>query len=264
MDVCTRWNSTYLMLEQALKFSKVFDMLSLLDSGFQDYFKDHKNTRCSDAIDWMNAKEFVSYLNVFYEATLKLSASKILTAHLVFKQLLNIQMVLNKAMMKPQDDTLYKVAANMKKKFEKYWGNWENVNRFTYLAVVLDPRYKLPYLGFQLNKVGIDSELVKKTQDEVKKMFHDMFREYGEMVPRRNQPIDGENVGDSDEEDEEGSDDEDENEDDMLYHQSLRENQVVALSDEVDRYLHEPHLEVKKNKFKILPYWKAGVIPNFS
>lgn len=162
LDVCTRWNSTYLLLDHAIKFSKAFDMLSLSDLGFQDYFKEHNNTRCPDAIDWENANGFVSYLKVFYEATLKSSASKTPASHLLFKQLLNIQALLAKELKNPTDDPLHKVATSMKIKYEKYWRKWENINLFIYLVVVLDPRYKLRYLSFELNNIGVDKEKVKK------------------------------------------------------------------------------------------------------
>ncbi|KAL9147291.1 hypothetical protein ABFS82_13G164100 [Erythranthe guttata] len=258
LDVCTRWNSTYLMLVHALKFSKVFNMLRLLDSGYQDYFKDHNNARCPDFADWESAKEFVSFLKVFYEATLKLSASKTPTAHLVFKQLLNIQTLLTKETEKSADEALHKVAASMKTKFQFYWGKWEKVNYFLYLAVVLDPRYKLPYLSFQLKNIGMEIDMVLNLEAQVKQMLRDMFKEYGLTMTKNNQSnVNGEAVDDDPIVEESGSNSGDEDDVDMLYHQSLKKSQIVALSDEVDRYLHEPYLETKKSKFKILQYWKA-------
>ena len=38
MDVPTRWNSTYLMLQSALKFHAAFDRLKDDDSGYESYF----------------------------------------------------------------------------------------------------------------------------------------------------------------------------------------------------------------------------------
>lgn len=38
----------------------------------------------------------------------------------------------------------------MKKKFDKYWGNFDNTNLLLYVAVVLDPRYKLGYITYCL------------------------------------------------------------------------------------------------------------------
>ena len=36
----------------------------------------------------------------------------------------------------------------MKNKFEKYWGNFDNINHLLYEGLVLDPRYKLQYLRY--------------------------------------------------------------------------------------------------------------------
>ena len=43
---------------------------------------------------------------------------------------------------------LRKMANYMKNKFEKYWGNFDNMNRLLYVGLVLDPRYKLRYLEY--------------------------------------------------------------------------------------------------------------------
>ena len=43
---------------------------------------------------------------------------------------------------------LRKMADYMKNKFEKYWGNFDNMNHLLYVGLVLDPRYKLQYLEY--------------------------------------------------------------------------------------------------------------------
>ena len=40
----------------------------------------------------------------------------------------------------------------MKEKYEKYWGDIENMNLMMFIAVVLDPRYKMKYLKYWFNK----------------------------------------------------------------------------------------------------------------
>ncbi|KAL5571371.1 hypothetical protein UlMin_020968 [Ulmus minor] len=42
------------------------------------------------------------------------------------------------------------MVSNMKLKFDKYWGNPENINLLMFLAIVLDPRYKMGYVKFSL------------------------------------------------------------------------------------------------------------------
>ena len=45
---------------------------------------------------------------------------------------------------------LRKMVEYMKNKFERYWGNFDNMNRLLYVVLVLDPRYKLRYLEYCL------------------------------------------------------------------------------------------------------------------
>ena len=35
LDVLTRWNSTYLMLESAIKYQKAFDILQVIDRNYK-------------------------------------------------------------------------------------------------------------------------------------------------------------------------------------------------------------------------------------
>uniref|UniRef100_A0A803NDA0 hAT-like transposase RNase-H fold domain-containing protein n=1 Tax=Chenopodium quinoa TaxID=63459 RepID=A0A803NDA0_CHEQI len=43
------------------------------------------------------------------------------------------------------------MAHGMKKKHEKYWDNVDNINLMLYVAVVLDPRWKMHYVKWAIN-----------------------------------------------------------------------------------------------------------------
>ena len=45
---------------------------------------------------------------------------------------------------------LRKMAEYMKNEFERYWGNFDNMNHLLYVVLVLDPWYKLRYLEYCL------------------------------------------------------------------------------------------------------------------
>ena len=66
LDVPTRWNSTYLMLESALKFQKDFDRMEEDDENYIGYFAKDEHGRKKVGpplfIDWENARVFVKFL----------------------------------------------------------------------------------------------------------------------------------------------------------------------------------------------------------
>ncbi|TXG57149.1 hypothetical protein EZV62_018462 [Acer yangbiense] len=62
LDVCTRWNSTYLMLESALKFKKAFERLEEEDGNYVSYFlEDESGKRKMGPLrfdDWETSRVF--------------------------------------------------------------------------------------------------------------------------------------------------------------------------------------------------------------
>ena len=71
LDVSTRWNSTYLMLESALKFVVAFERMEEDDGHFLHYFKD-PSSGPPRFLDWENVRLFTKCLGMFYEATFKI------------------------------------------------------------------------------------------------------------------------------------------------------------------------------------------------
>ncbi|KAA0046445.1 zinc finger BED domain-containing protein RICESLEEPER 2-like [Cucumis melo var. makuwa] len=69
MDVPTRWNSTFTMLDGAIKCQKTFERLEEHDPSYLP--KDDIPT----TEDWDNAKVFVKFLKTFSDVTMKFSAS---------------------------------------------------------------------------------------------------------------------------------------------------------------------------------------------
>ena len=51
-------------------------------------------------------------------------------------------------------------------KYDKYCGSIEKINKLVFLAVVLDPRYKLDYVGFCFESIH-DDVMVKVLVDEI-------------------------------------------------------------------------------------------------
>ncbi|CAA0811281.1 Unknown protein [Striga hermonthica] len=90
MDVVTRWNATRIMLHGAYKFKGVFARMVEEFTPFKTYFEDGRVGPPTDE-DWEKAMGFAHFLKKFYDATIKLSATKTPTSHLVLKILINLK-----------------------------------------------------------------------------------------------------------------------------------------------------------------------------
>ena len=89
LDVPTRSNSTYLMLDCALKFVRVFDKLEEEDGHYKLYFCEadgngKKPIGPPNYLDWENVKTFVKFIGIFYEATLRFFGSLFVTSNIYF------------------------------------------------------------------------------------------------------------------------------------------------------------------------------------
>ena len=74
LDIPTRWNSTYLTLETAEKFEKVFLRMDFEDDGYSSYFRSKEDSGGFGSLcmsDFQNFKAFVTFLRLFYNATKK-------------------------------------------------------------------------------------------------------------------------------------------------------------------------------------------------
>ncbi|KAL0541492.1 hypothetical protein IC582_021537 [Cucumis melo] len=102
LDVATRWNSTYLMLEHAIKFEKAFKILEeeKEDSDFVEYFEEddwgNKSLGPQSVSDWLTVSVFIKFLKGFYETTTKISGSSYVTSNIGYKEINKSQFALNK------------------------------------------------------------------------------------------------------------------------------------------------------------------------
>ncbi|KAL0004660.1 hypothetical protein SO802_012221 [Lithocarpus litseifolius] len=167
-DVPTRWNSTFLMLQSALYYRRDFQHLELTDYNFK---------HCPIVDEWKKAKKIKKFLAVFYDATLVFSGTKYPTANLYFPQVFIVYFTLKKES-DSGDEYMRKMADQMLVKFEKYWIEFSVVLA---IAVVLDPRYKLPFIDWCYQKLyGYPSSLQYL---KVREKLFAMFGEYVSNVP---------------------------------------------------------------------------------
>ena len=146
LDVCTRWNSTYLMLETAQKFERAFKRYEDIDPYFKsELVIEDEVDGIPDSNDWANVRLMVSVLAHFYKLTLKVSGSLYVTSNLLFHEVSAVYMIL-KQWQNSHDENVASMAERMMRKYTKYWGDVKKMNKMIYFAVVLDPRYKLEYV----------------------------------------------------------------------------------------------------------------------
>jgi hypothetical protein len=188
LDVSTRWNSTYLMLDAAEKYKVAFDKLEDADAAYRDFF-DHDESPPSD-YDWENVRAFVKFLKYFYEATKVFSVSTQASLHTAFPHLATIYIELKKASMN-LNGCFATVAKDMLQKYEKYWGNIGNMNQLLYFGCILDPRFKLRYVEWCFEDMYADDssfkeQLLEIISSNLSKMYDCYQRDHDNRNTTRN------------------------------------------------------------------------------
>ncbi|XP_019150977.1 PREDICTED: zinc finger BED domain-containing protein RICESLEEPER 2-like [Ipomoea nil] len=170
LDVPTRWNSTYLMLQSALTYQKVFESLESDCS-----FKSDLGNSIPDFMDWESVGSLVQILKCFYDMTIRISGSLYVTSNTFFTEISELYCLL-KGMVEV-GGPVGVMGKNMKAKFEKYWGDVEKMNLMIFFANILDPRDKLEYMPTQFNHM-YGEENGKPFYDKVVAGLAELFDDY--------------------------------------------------------------------------------------
>ena len=248
LDVSTRWNSTYLMLADALHFKRVFQRLILLHP---EKYGQHAPTR----EEWDNAASLCNCLEIFYEATKLLSGSYYPTANLFFSEFCVINLKITE-WLKSSNNFIVSMAKSMKEKFDKYW---EMSNTALAVACFLDPRYKMKVVEFYYTEMS--DEYGYDDMYEFKRILKNLYESYASMSSssttsnvQQTQVRTARNARTS-----QCYADLNEEPKRKRLSSFLRENTEVGQEQsELDQYSNEPLLNWKEdNHFDILSWWKA-------
>ena len=129
-----------------------------------------------DDVDWEKIRIFSKFLKIFYDATLWFSGVNYVTSNSFFLELTSIHDTIE---LEHEKDSylLRKMVDYMKNKFEKYWGNFDNMNHLLYVGLVLDPRYKLRYLEYCFGTL-YERQKVVDMVGRVKAVLKDLYKSY--------------------------------------------------------------------------------------
>ncbi|XP_013741789.1 zinc finger BED domain-containing protein RICESLEEPER 2-like [Brassica napus] len=197
LDVKTRWNSTYLMLDQALKFRLAFEKMESEDKPYNDYFMEitdgKKRIGPPSKSDWEEVERLVHFLVIFYNSTLVLSASKSITSHKIYNEIVTItRNVCKISNAQGPDDSLRYKALSMMGKIRKYWNPFVEedeaekskfksckMNKLIIVANVFDPRKKMNFVNlcFEMlyGKESIEYTLLSESVLDILKKLYDEY-----------------------------------------------------------------------------------------
>lgn len=256
LDVPTRWNSTYMMLNRAIEYESAILDYADHDIGMTHHLEfvdivDGNSTGTLLSSDWESVKRIAKFLEMFFKLTLKISGSRYVTSNFHFLEICQVGVYLRQ-LISNKDYALAEMATKMKDKFEKYWGGPEKMNKMLFISCVLDPRHKFNTLSFALKKMFGDKGAI--IESDVRTYMKSLFSEY--------KPASNDNEGQLSSIEVEASGSSFVSIGDFgnffeeLHRHTSGSGSAISKS-ELDKYLEED-IEIGKADFDVLLWWKVN------
>jgi hypothetical protein len=139
--VCTTWNSTNLIVNSAEKFEREFGQYAF------DYLN-YKIELAKSGLDPTQhgaptQREFKDFLQHFDDLTNKVSRTYI-TSNTFFEEIATVNYLLaewSDHVICGDEEIFKSMASKMKDKYDKYWGDPEKMNKYIFIAAILDLMY---------------------------------------------------------------------------------------------------------------------------
>ncbi|CAO2176214.1 unnamed protein product [Urochloa humidicola] len=189
LDIPNRWNSTFKMVDEAIKYKTVLNSYA------------HQNCiESPDELEWSRADSVNKFLTTFEAATTTASADRNPTSYMFLPLIVSIRDALDNPSWQTST-TLQQLAAAMRVKFEKYWGRDfdefnqpiprknkkdYDINLGIVIATMLDPRGKAEYLEFFYGKICKNTDQILPSVDAALALMKKYFMEYEQRLRRGN------------------------------------------------------------------------------
>lgn len=225
LDNPHQWNSTYIMLDVALKYQEVFSRLQKQDFGY---------TMCPSEYEWSQVSTITGYLKLFVDVATVFAESKHLTANIYFPEVCAIHLQLID-WCQSVDEDISSLALKMKSKFDEYW---KKCSLALAVAAILDPRFKMKLVEYYYPQIygGDAPDCVDIVSNCTRALYngHDVYS-----------TLAGGSDGGNDSRDRLTGFD-------RFVHET---SQIQNVKSDLDKYLEEP-LFPRSGDFNILNYWK--------
>ncbi|CAN1154456.1 Zinc finger BED domain-containing protein RICESLEEPER 2 [Linum perenne] len=276
LDVPTRCNSTFSMLDTASAYENALKVLENMESNFVEDLE--AKTYQGEVIgvpsssDWESVRVLPSHLKFFSDMTRVASGTSYVTINLFLREVTMFYHI--KKMKRDEETVISTMARSMEEKVEKYWSEDVanvKVNRLVFIRAILDPRKKMEIIPYSFKLIYDPTqcaELVEMVRSELHALFDLYKAEYEKRVNSSQSgsvasstQTTGVNGGDGGDEDD--FEEDQEIEDDCFtafYNDNHTGDDPRA---ELVKYLAEAR-EVsstdKKQRFDVLAYWKASAL----
>ncbi|CAN6231822.1 unnamed protein product [Urochloa humidicola] len=187
LDIPNRWNSTFKMIGEAIKYKVVLNSYASQNGEISP-----------NEQEWSVAHAVCKLLKTFEEATKTVSAYRKPTSYMFLPLIVSIRDALDNPAWQTSGP-LRDLAATMRIKFEKYWGrDFDEFNRTIarrnkkdydvnlgiVIATMLDPRAKAAYVEFFYEKVCGNTNQVQSSVDVALAWMKKYFLEYEQHLRR--------------------------------------------------------------------------------